>query len=782
MQRELLACAMLLGAAIPGRASDAGSSPPNAWVEVSDEKGGCKYLSSMWYVPATDEFIMWGAAGAANELAKKYDVETFDLRSNAWQDALPKGKEQSWAGGNFPNWVWYGQTAQGNTANVFKGANDRVVSGFCATNRVDFVETDGIARPTRCCVFHQATYDSKRQRMLYFVGGRTFSYDPMARVWTDLKPAKVPLSCEALVWASLCYDPVNDEALLFGGGMALNTWGGAKTWLYDCAKNEWRRPELKAEPPLRGNSRIVYDSKNKLMVLFGGDDQAKALNDTWVYDATKREWSERKPAAPPPAAFVCATAYLEKHGLVLLCAADGYAKTCSTWTYDAAQNVWTPVKGTLPLPGWLSCDYSAKDDAVVLTATGSICWGAPRKTYVYRFDPATAAEKRAGAAPGTPVYKHEGQRKALLSAPPADRKATEAKLASMPSNQWVDAEPPGAATNKTWSDCTIDTDRGVILYTGGGHSAYSGSDVAHYDVGENRWTLSYDPEFPPFLESTNRTVFGWSANLHPWSEHTRRWYAYDPVSKTMVYARQGGELAGKTLYLGKDGKKEVKTAGADNWIYDPIKKKFFEPTFDRPWGTDDGTCLVTTPKGVYALSHGVLWLCKVTRSGSGEDETCTGTWTKVSDKGPVTGSERDPTLYDSKRNRLVSLISKGGAAEMWFYDLNGSAWTKGEPKGAFQATREACYIPEQDVIFQVTFGEEGKKASVHQVYRCATNEWVQAEIALPTKGRTPASWDTSFAYDPIHKVVVLIHEIGFGAASTTFLLRYDDKSAKVVFP
>jgi hypothetical protein len=46
-------------------------------------------------------------------------------------------------------------------------------------------------------------------------------------------PAVSPTACGSLAWASLCYDPVNDEAVLFGGGMALNLWGGAYTWLYD---------------------------------------------------------------------------------------------------------------------------------------------------------------------------------------------------------------------------------------------------------------------------------------------------------------------------------------------------------------------------------------------------------------------------------------------------------------------------------------------------------------------------------------------------------------------
>lgn len=783
MKSKLVLPVMLLTlSAIHCQGASGTGAAPNTWVQLAEDKDSYKFLSSVWFAPASNQFVMWGP-GPANILAKRYDVEIFDLQTNAWQDALPKGKLSTWSDGQFPSWAWYGQTAQNPGNRLVKGAAegkvaDHLVGGYASCQQVDFVNVEGDGRPTRCPTFNQVCYDSKRGRLLFFLGGKTFSYDSKERTWSDLKPAKVPLGCEALVWASLCYDAVNDQAVLFGGGMALNSWGGARTWLYDCAKNEWTRPDFKLEPPLRCNARMVYDSRNKLIVLFGGDDQAKALNDTWVYNVARHEWSERKPPVAPPPTLRYAATYLEKQGLVFVCGPEDTARTCHTWTYDAAGNTWTPVKGTIPACDWMSCDYSARDDAVVLVTTSSNWWDPIRHTYVYHFDPPSAEDKRAGEAPGTFRWKHDGQRASVLGAPAPDRKSTEAQIKNLPLNQWVDANPPGAATSKTWSDCTMDTDKGVILYYGGGHSAYSGSDVAHYDIGANRWSLAYDPEFPPYLESTNRTVFGWSYNFHPWSEHTRRWYAYDPVSKTLVYVRQGSDFTGHTLFLGKDGKKELKSTGSETWLYDPSRRKFFEPTFDRPWSTDDGTCLVTTPRGVYALSAGKLWLCKVSRQGKGDDESCTALWTKVAEKGPVTGDERNPTLYDSKRERLITMIAGKSGPEMWCFDLASSVWSKADCKGQWTPTREACYVPAQDAIFQVTYGIDGA-TTTHQIYRCATNEWVQGEIEFPKKGPGLAAWDTSFAFDPVHNVVVLLNTLGCNEPSTVFLLRYDDKTLKM---
>ena len=773
--RNLLLMAALLPLGV--LALDPATLPNNTWHKISEETDANKILTSIWYMPTTGEFINWGRNGSVYELSKKYDVETFTFASGRWSDSYPIGKETSWANGKFPNWNTHGFSVPASwTGPSVPGVVDMGVSGFSYYNKVSWVRADGVDRPTRCPTFHQGCFDTKRGRMFYFVGGKTFAYNATTRIWTDLNPATTPQGCEALVWATLCYDPVNDQVVLFGGGMALNTWGGAKTWIYDCASNEWRRPILAVEPPLRCNTRLVYDSRNKVMVMFGGDAQTKALNDTWIYDVTRREWSERIPAKAPPAAFRVAAAFVESVGVVLICGCEEASRTASTWTYNAATNVWTPVKGTLPAFDWLTCDYSSNDDTVLMVGTGSVTWIAPRVTYAYRLSPATAAESRPGAAPNTPIYKdtHERQRVRMAAAPPPNRTATEDAIRNMANNIWFEANCPGPATIKTWSDCTIDTDAGVVLYTGGGHSGYSGSDVAHYDVGTNRWSLSFDPEFAPYLEGTNRTVFGWSYHLHPWSEHTRRWYAYDPVSKTMVYARQGTDFRGKKMYLGQDAQKEIIATGSEMWVYDPAKKKYFEPTFDREWGTNDATCLVTTPTGVYAVSSQKVWKCTVTRSGTGNDENAVAAWTLVNSTAPYTGSELDATVYDSKRNRLVTMTQRATGPEMWFFSLSNNTWTKGTYTGQFTPTREVCYIPGQDVIFQDTYQIDGETTKT-QIFRCATNEWVQSTIPYPTTGYGFAGWDTSMAYDPVHNCVVMIDR--FYEPSIVHLLRYVETNA-----
>jgi hypothetical protein len=874
-------------------AKDAETPPENTWVKVFEQKGSVKWLSSAWYMSTTDEFICWGKHGYSGPQSV-YDVETFRLSDRKWRESFPLGKEKSWSNRRFPNWPTQGQwnSMKGWPEPTVKGVADRVVGGYAAVNRVSFSEAEGVLRPTRAPTFHQGCWDSKRNRMVYYVGGQTFAYDPVKREWTNLNPKARPAWCDALVWASLCYDAHNDEILLFGGGMALNPWGGAKTWIYDCEENAWRRPdftgsalhklqpqvtdgyeklravrsaleyevgqvsdvrkqavaaalkalppmaeelaalakaveqeketaaaellsgaaekirelakaaptdeayarvqEMKAvetlltraeqrlltEPPLRCNTPMVYDSKNKLIVLFGGNAQNANLCDTWAYDVTTRTWKQRYPElSPPPVDALCAT-YIDKHGLVMAAGWQAGRGQACAWTYDAAKNTWTAVKGVYPSGGWESLAYSSKDDVVLLYQDGTKSWGGSRTTHLYKLNPATAAVKRGGVAAPHPRPRLDWDaRTRKLPAP--DPEAIDKQLAALPANQWVQMPGPHFS-RKTWGSATVDTDKGVILYHGGGHSGYSGTDVAHYDIGSGRWSLSYPPEFPPFLEATNRTVYGWSYNLHPWAEHTRTWYAYDPVSKMMVYNRQGFvNRPGDGRFDLGDG--PVVSTGYASWVYDPRLRKWYTPTYDRPFGTSDAQHLVTTPAGVYAHTRqNGIWHCTIEPLERNGKTEYAARWKRVIEKAPASGNDLGgTTVYDSKRNRLVVLKTP---ASMDIIDLHEMKVSQLKPEsGRVAHYREACYIPDQDVIFS----PNGFRKQGYSVYRCAENKWVQVDIAPPviryTRGGKEhvrqdvyAGEDTVIRYDPIHKV--LFH---YGVGNTAHLMRYDDKTVKV---
>ncbi|MGQ9662938.1 MAG: Kelch repeat-containing protein [Kiritimatiellia bacterium] len=753
--------------------------PSNTWIELGQSNYPPQAFCSIWYADITDEFLVWGKVGGHRTESKQYEVQTLSLTDPqpGWRDSFPHGKESTWKGGKFPNWGCGCHSLNYTPDRPWlSNVRDRWVANSADINIVSFVETDGVKRPTRVPTFHQGAYDSMRHRLVYYAGGKTFLYDPKSRIWTDLN-AIPPLACEALVWATMAYDPEGDQMVLFGGGYALNPWGGAQTWLFDCARNVWHRPQLKGniEPPLRCNTQLVYDSKNKKMVLLGGDAQDRFLADTWVFDPATLTWEERKPEKCPPPIDRCAACFVKEHGLVFMMTASGYTgepgkKGGCAWTYDVAENRWTPLKGRLPVARmeWVSCAYSSRDHVIVATAHGVGTW-------LYRLDPATATDddpQRVAVAPDIWVWnsRARGQVESILGAPPPDRTATEKMLTELPCNTPVVVDYPGYLISKTWSSATIDTHRGVVLYTGGGHSGYKGNDIAMYDVGINRWSFDSPPRFMPTLYNYNAALFGWCYRMWPQSQHTYRWYAYDPVSRTMVYcARPAGPFNGQTVLLEDDPHKafvyDAKKHGNWTWVYDPEKNKHYPPAFGRPFGNPWALALVGTPYGIYAKADKELYRGTVTVTNSQAEVN----WQLVEKNCPAGNGEFQPVVYDSKRDRLVFLAPDNtGVVSAYERKLSDGEWRKLETSGPTRSSREAVYDTVNDCI--ISMPEQSL-----MVLDFKNNRWRELDVTMP-KG----SYGTECAlvYDPIHKVCVALIPKSFTGKMQVVLFRYDPSTAQ----
>ena len=89
--------------------------------------------------------------------------------------------------------------------------------------------------------------------------------------------------------AMAAYDTERNKAILFGGVVenSANNWTKVgDTWEWDG--NKWTQVGLGPQvttPPARSAGAIAYDSKRKVIVLFGGSDNlGKRLNDTWIWD------------------------------------------------------------------------------------------------------------------------------------------------------------------------------------------------------------------------------------------------------------------------------------------------------------------------------------------------------------------------------------------------------------------------------------------------------------------------------------------------------------------
>jgi hypothetical protein len=577
----------------------------------------------------------------------------------------------------------------------------------------------------------------------------------------------------------MCYDPLNDQILLFGGGLATNPAGAAPTWFYDCTENIWRRPKLKVEPPPRCNSPIVYDPATQSMIMFGGYNQAAALNDTWAFDCRMGRWQERVPELDPPPMFAPVAAVVPG-GKILVCGNDArkvklHHKTSTsadkeTWIYDTAENAWTPINADLRLAGnrWLTATGSQRHGVVFMAA-----FGPERRTYALRYDASVPPVELPGAEPGAIAWKYPEQKQSLEEAPPPDIETHVKFLSSLPTNTFVDAKPPGMLISKTWSTAVIDTDRSEVIYTGGGHSGYSGNDFARYKIKENRWSLDFPPRFPPFLESTNAGIFGWSYGTLPFSQHTYLWYCYDPSSKTVVYLARPSLFDGLNIRLEDDPDSvfaySAKEHGYASWLYDSQHKMMRKPSFGRPFANPWHLSLVGTPRGVYAMCNNKLYHGAVTRQ-TGRVE-----WRLVDADFPKPRRsikyhyEFQPIIHDTAQDRLIQLKGDDNRVDVYARPLdNDDKWQQLETKGSAAIGREAVYIPRHQTVLWLADRELF-------ALDCRTMGMAQVDTKLPEGLYTH---ECAMVYDPTYDVCVALIPSRFSGPMQTFLYRFNPATAR----
>ena len=610
---------------------------------------------------------------------------------------------------------------------------------------------EGELIPSRTHYFNQAAYVPSRRKAYFFVAGRLHAFDLPAKRWSEVKaPGGPPL----VVWGAMEYDPVNEELVLFGGGAGPD---GRRpgTWLFNLKSGKWSRPPqpIEAQPPARCMAAMAYDSRNKLIAVFGGNAQDRYLTDTWVYDCPKRQWRELKANVRPwPRKRPCLT-YLGKHGVFLMggTVVGEYGKYNSadyrvgqpyrakmaragreTWVLDAAKATWTRVRGDFPVSRvWTSLTYDGDSDTAVV-------YRVPRDgkakagLHAWRPDLTPAAE------PGTPApandmyvyYRPEWYTRGL---PPADAKAGEAFLAKMPPNRWVEVKPPRPAHTRTWGSAIMDTDAHEVLYWGGGHCGYTGTDVSHFSLKTLRWTGSFPGEFTPEVPPFYGPGVNMSRPIHslggrPWVPHADTTYGYDAAGRKAV-------MTGTTGPTG-------------TFIYDPAKRDFVD-RFDQPFGYGGAsfpTMLCPTPHGMMCYqSINSYW--KGAQKGLFKLDLAARKWTRI---GPVgskcRSSGNNRMVYDSKRDRLLIIDSTSRTLSAWSF-RDGGGWKVLDCAGEVPASslvRESAYLPAHDVIL-----------SCGGAWLCDLakgNRWIATGIDIGRAGRNLA-----MTYDPALDVLVKLN-------------------------
>ena len=773
----------------------AAAQPWNQWTELSKDMSGARRGSSIRYASKAGAFFLWGFlnddpdALQENRLLKipEYDMVFFDSSAGRWQNHLPFEKQAEWSTklpmGYHP----------GIYAGITTGSRRTIMRG-------DAESAEEVPRPALNIVADQVAYRSLDNSLLYFTGGLTATYDIERRAWKDLAPQHSP---PPVLGGTMAYDPGRDEMVLFGGGHVAEAGPGsalrgyAGTWVFSYSRNDWTPLALAVEPPPRMNTRMVTDTKNSRLVLFGGDSHQAYLADTWVFELASRRWRASAALGPPPRAGHF-TVYDPQSGLVIIGGGYNRRDLQDMWAYDAGKDTWRGVAGQVPTGFYVSADIAPQQRLMLLTTDtrrsgdtmGCNALYPVRTTYGYRLD-AKRMYREATVLRYRAMPKRDPQ-ELSGSAPDQERTTAQAKrLREMPVNRWVHLADPGrAAPVRTWGTATFDSDRGAILYWGGEHCGYSGSDVDAYMVDAHTWRGELEPEHPGRGFDKGVALAGVTFGGRPFTVHGRKIYAYDPVSHRMIMVRPLGLTDGyQPAWLTSEASACPQCV---TWSYDPVSQ-----TWERKASAPPGvTTLVTTPFGVIGAT--VAWRTRLDPAGylktgplPAEDnpvylfESASNKWTRL---GPAQASpgnlyEMTSLAYDTRRDQVILHGGGKNHDELWIFNLKTKQWRNMEPKvfapdGASTPVcmRESVYIPSSDAV--LTYGPSRRDPTVPALweYSVAQNVWRLVDIPpiIAVAPRLRASQNRAMVYDAKRDLVLLVLSSGGGdgGLSTVFAMSY----------
>lgn len=256
-------------------------------------------------------------------------------------------------------------------------------------------------------------YDSRRRRLV-FMGGTygssavqvalddvdTYSIDDGS--WEDLNPT----GAAGRFGHSLVYDSRRDRLIAYGGRTRAGDWIGIPSVLVGevlelplTGPRVWRPSTV---GPLRSNHSAVYDSLGDRMIVFGGADANRALQDTWILNLSFG--SEPSTIVNPPPARVLHSAVFDPVGNRML-VHGGYTRAYADalsdlWSLSLDGFGWTDlssaVVGPMSTEGQALMDPISGDPLFLIVASQSA-------GQAWRLDSSGHWSRRA-LAPGPPRY------------------------------------------------------------------------------------------------------------------------------------------------------------------------------------------------------------------------------------------------------------------------------------------------------------------------------------------------------------------------------------------
>ena len=505
-----------------------------------------------------------------------------------------------------------------------------------------------------------------------------------------------------------------------------------------------------ASPLPRYYSSLVTDTKNNLLVLFGGHGGTMALGDTWVFDPAKDQWRMSRSAAHPPLAVMVCMDFDAKAGLVF---------HAGGWVYDAAKDEWRTVtlSGDAKLfHPWRTMVYDPVEDAHVLMTAAHGTFGdfGPRRTLLLRLDASGAQEAKPGGRTWAWLNDKYDVAWSKLPKTQAEYKAAVADqkkfLDGLPPNQWVKRNAPYDCQNRGYGSFCYDWDRDQVVNWGGGHSAYMGNEMSQYDVKSNRWMESWPPDLPPWPFGAPDGA-GWDPPLYhvKCSSHGYHYYVYCSDLKKIIFYSSGP-------------------------IYDPDRMRYTGLSIKRVGTGSVGNSVdMSGAPGVMAASGQYY---RGAPFGVWKADLKEMSLARIAGSDPAFGSnDRNKPVFDPKRNRILWFGVQSGknkvCNELWAFPLETGKWQDLnpiiDPAGAQvpgMGDWGNCYSPKHDLMVILP----GPNNAGTWVYDCQKNVLKRQGDAPETRQGT-----CGVIYNAKQDVFIAMQVGGYGVGPVSLhFMRY----------
>jgi len=570
----------------------------------------------------------------------------------------------------------------------------------------------------------------------------TWTYDPQTNNWTQRFPK---ISPPLRAHAAMAYDESNGLVVLFGGSTGWSEYNDI--WTYDILNNTWlTQPACSTAPSKRDYTAMVYDKKDGVMILFGGD-YYDAKKDTWTYDLSSNTWTEMRPSVSPSGRMGHAMAFDEMAGQAILFGGTAYATgSDDTWAYNLSANTWVQKKPSSSPPGRAhhAMSYDSFDQKVVLFGGANGTDSSADKNDIWTYDSMNDIWTEQLPSP-TPrgrrmhcmAYDDAGGRLTVFGGRDDHDDFGDTWGFILSKNIWADMTPRMAPPCRESAAMVYDSANDVLVLFGGYDGKTLLDDTWTYDLGTGLWTERKPPSSP--------------------KGRTHHRMVYDDVNGVCILF---GGLSG---FGGSSG-----NFMNDTWCYDTgtDEWKRIGSRSSPPSRCGHGMAFDST-NGVVVLFGG--WTSgDRTLNDTWSFDYRTSSWTEKKPAASPSAREDSQMTWDGGRGRVVMY---GGTVsgyrycnETWEYNVTQNTWKELRPpvRPPEVAYTEMEYDSARSVIILIGGLDGHHVYNETWIFEPFTDSWRRINTTSAPSKRT----DLAMAFDAGHSAMILF---GGSDGSSQFL-------------